>query len=238
MSSHSTTSHSSTLGESFVSIHETRTESFSSASHTHTHHHEIQEKADTTSSHDNEGEDEDAVLPRRIQLAARQSNLVSNLHTRLTTARFPDQIEGAGWKYGTENSTIKALTREWLHHYDWDAELAQLNSEFEHWTCNVNGLDIHYVRHDPWAAEEEERDEALAGQRTVNDKGEIIMPLLLIHGWPGSWYEFGKVLPLLKQRGRFQIIIPSLPGFGWSQGKEKKVLHLTKHSCQTIVSLM
>lgn len=234
MSSHSTTSHSSTLGESFVSIQQTRTESFSSESHTHTHtrHHEIQEKPDDTSETNDNDDEEDATLPRRIQLAARQSNLVSNLNTRLTTARFPDQIEGAGWKYGTENGTVKALAREWLHHYNWDTELAQLNSEFDHWTCNVNGLDIHYVRHDPWAAEEQERDEALAGQLTVNDKGEIIMPLLLIHGWPGSWYEFGKVLPLLKQRGRFQIIIPSLPGFGWSQGKKKKPppSHLTKHN--------
>ncbi|KAG0085494.1 hypothetical protein BGZ93_000651, partial [Podila epicladia] len=95
MSTHSTTSHSSTLGESFVSIQETRTESFSSESHTHTHthHHENQEKLDDIS---NDNDDEDATLPRRIQLAARQSNLVSNLHTRLTTARFPDQIEGAG----------------------------------------------------------------------------------------------------------------------------------------------
>lgn len=212
MTSHST-SHS-TLGESFVSIQETRTESFES--HTHHTHHELNEKPHATSGQD---DTEDVTLPRRIQLTARQSSLVSNLHTRLTGAQFPDQIEGAGWKYGTENSTLKALAREWLHHYNWDAELAKLN-EFEHWTCNVDGLDIHYVRHDPWAAEEEERDEALAGQRTVNDNGEIIMPLLLIHGWPGSWYEFGKVLPMLKQRSRFQIIIPSLPGFGWSQGKE------------------
>ncbi|KAG0025874.1 hypothetical protein BGZ81_006793 [Podila clonocystis] len=235
MSSHSTTSHS-TLGESFVSIHETKTESFSSESRTHTHTHELHEKIDTTSESNDEDE-EDATLPRRIQLAARQSNLVSNLHTRLTTARFPDQIEGAGWKYGTENSTVKALAREWLHHYNWDSELAQLNSEFEHWTCNVNGLDIHYVRHDPWAAEEEERDEALAGQRTVNDKGEIIMPLLLIHGWPGSWYEFGKVLPLLKQRGRFQIIIPSLPGFGWSQAPSTKGWG-TRAMAETLHNLM
>ncbi|KAG0074405.1 hypothetical protein BGZ93_004519, partial [Podila epicladia] len=63
------------------------------------------------------------------------------------------------------------------------------------------------------------------------------MPLLLIHGWPGSWYEFGKVLPLLKQRGRFQIIIPSLPGFGWSQAPSTKGWG-TRAMAETLHSLM
>ncbi|KAF9396801.1 epoxide hydrolase, partial [Podila epigama] len=211
------------LGDSFVSIHETTTRHSSVVSHHHHQHSQSESKekvildTDKDNENNNDKGEDDLTVPRRLELSARQSDLVAGLRARLATARFPDQIENAGWDYGSENGAIKALTREWLHHYDWDKELNVLNSDFEHWTCNVDGLDVHYVRHDPWAAEEEERDEALAGRRQVNDKGEIIMPLMLIHGWPGTWYEFVKVIPLLKERGRFQIIVPSLPGFGWSQ---------------------
>ncbi|ORZ26278.1 Alpha/Beta hydrolase protein [Lobosporangium transversale] len=160
----------------------------------------------------------DLNVPRRLKLSVRRTedraeatgategpgtdNFLSTLKARLAATEYPDEIESAGWGYGIDTKTVKMLTQEWLHHYNWEEQLEHLNRDFEHWTCRVNGLDIHYSK--------------------ANEKGEVIMPLLLIHGWPGSWYEFGKAIQLLKKRGRFQIIVPSLPGYGWSQAPSQK----------------
>lgn len=219
------------LEDSFVSIHEKTTSqtSFSTSTsasfhqehhHTHSHREQILDEKSVVE------EKDDPTVPRRIKLSARRTDLLPTLQTRLSQATFPDQIEAAGWSYGTETGLLKSLTREWLHSYDWEKELNHLNQDYDHWTCRVNGLDIHYVRHDPWAekvkdpvtGQETGEEVPWAGKAMVNEQGQIVMPLLLIHGWPGTWYEFGKAIQLLKKRGRFQIIVPSLPGFGWSQG--------------------
>lgn len=203
------------LEESFVSIHE------KDAGTTSNNAANISMKEEQENK---ENGHKDPARPRRIELSARRPNLIPTLQARLKEASYPDQIEAAGWAYGTENNTLKMLVHEWLHNYDWEKELDHLNRDYEHWTCRINGLDIHYVRHDPWAEPTEDPftgevlEGPFAGKTTVNEHGQIIMPLLLLHGWPGSWYEFGRVIPLLKKRGRFQIIVPSLPGFGWSQG--------------------
>ncbi|KAF8923692.1 epoxide hydrolase [Dissophora ornata] len=192
----------------------------------HPHHQQQQEEEEEEEKKENDEKlAVDPTVPRRLELSARDTKLLSTLETRLSETQYPDQIESAGWSYGMESNTLKMLVQEWKHHYDWQKELSQLNQDYEHWTCRVNGLDIHYVRHDPWAEPVEAGGEEAGpygGKRTVNDKGEIIMPLLLIHGWPGTWYEFGKAIQLLKKRGRFQIIVPSLPGFGWSQAPTQK----------------
>jgi microsomal epoxide hydrolase len=225
------------LEDSFITVHEKTTSqtSFSTSTSSsfhqgYTHTHSSKEQVlDGKSSAALEAEKDDPTVPRRMKLSARRTDLLPTLQTRLSQASFPDQIEAAGWSYGTETNLLKSLTREWLHNYDWEKELNQLNQDYDHWTCRINGLDIHYVRHDPWADKvkdpvsgvETGEEGPWAGKTMVNEDGQIVMPLLLIHGWPGTWYEFGKAIQLLKRRGRFQIIVPSLPGFGWSQGTKK-----------------
>ncbi|KAI1319444.1 epoxide hydrolase [Mortierella claussenii] len=185
----------------------------------------------------------DPAAPRRLELSAYESGLLPALKARLAEARYPDQIESAGWSYGIDSGTVKMLAQEWQHNYSWEKELDHLNRDFNHWTCRVNGLDIHYVRHDPWAepiqdpVTGETVESPHAGKAMVNENGEIIIPLLLIHGWPGSWYEFGKAIQLLKKRGRFQIIVPSLPGFGWSQAPTQKKFG-TRAMAKTLHDLM
>lgn len=217
---------SSTLEDSFVSVHEKTASASSDAAATFpASKNEDIDSVDADGEFEEDTKDEDDPgCPQRIELSALRSNLIPTLQARLARASYPQQLEAAGWEYGTESNILKMLTREWLHNYDWEKELGHLNRDYEHWTCRVNGLDIHYVRHDPWAelVEDPVTGEVLegpfAGKTMVNENGQIIMPLLLLHGWPGTWYEFGKAIQLLKKRGRFQIIVPSLPGFGWSQG--------------------
>ncbi|KAF9962125.1 hypothetical protein BGZ72_010049 [Mortierella alpina] len=218
---------SNTLEDSFVSVHEKAASSNSNADAAFLTP-EKEDRDDNDEYDEDMEEDEDPACPQRIELSATRPNMIPTLQARLTQASYPQQLEAAGWTYGTESNILKMLTREWLHNYDWEKELGHLNRDYEHWTCRINGLDLHYVRHDPWAelVEDPVTGEVLegpfAGKTMVNEKGEIIMPLLLLHGWPGSWYEFGKAIQLLKKRGRFQIIVPSLPGFGWSQAPYDK----------------
>ncbi|KAF9972743.1 hypothetical protein BGZ73_004060 [Actinomortierella ambigua] len=177
-----------------------------------------------------ENPEDDPTYPRRLLLESRRASLLSDLQQRLMTAQIPEQLEESGWDYGTERHVLKDLAREWLHDFDWEEELATLNDDFDHWTCEIDGINIHYVRYDPWAEENatsasgEIRENPFAGKthKMANKQGEVILPLLLIHGWPGSWYEFAKVIKLLQKRGRFQIIAPSLPGFGWSDAPKTK----------------
>jgi len=128
---------------------------------------------------------------------------LADLKARLARARFPDEIPGSGWTYGTSRAYLESLVRYWRDTFDWRAQERALN-RFEHYTTTIDGLKIHFVH-----------------QRS---KEPNALPLLIMHGWPGSFVEFAKVIePLtnpVSHGGRaedaFDIVAPSLPGFGFS----------------------
>lgn len=142
----------------------------------------------------------DAVRPFKIHV---DDAALRDLKERLARARFPDQIEGAGWDYGVDLNHLKELVAYWRTTYDWRAQERKLN-QFNHFKTNVDGLDVHFIH-----------------QRS---KEKNALPLVIIHGWPGSFYEFYKVIgPLTdpvahggKAEDAFHVVIPSLPGFGFS----------------------
>ncbi len=111
----------------------------------------------------------------------------------LSAVQFPEAPEHAAWSYGTDLDYMKELVAYWRHKFDWRNAEATLN-QFDQFTANVNGTDIHFIH-----------------QRSENPDAT---PLLLIHGWPDSFYRFYKVIPLLTDK--FHVIVPSLPGFGFS----------------------
>jgi microsomal epoxide hydrolase len=86
---------------------------------------------------------------------------------------------------------LQDLIQYWLTSYDWRKWEAQLNS-LPQYTQTIQGINLQYV-HQPSANKD-------------------AVPLLLLHGWPGSFFEFYKLIPLLKASGRFHIVAPSLPG--------------------------
>lgn len=88
---------------------------------------------------------------------------------------------------------LQDFIKYWITAYDWRKWEAQLNS-MQQYTTTINGINLHFV-HEP-----------------SNNKDAV--PLLLLHGWPGSYLEFYKLIPLLKASGRFHIVAPSLPGRG------------------------
>jgi microsomal epoxide hydrolase len=103
-------------------------------------------------------------------------------------------MEGTGWEYGTPVPYLRELVSYWLEQYDWRAEEARLN-ELAHFTTSIDGQSIHFVH-----------------QRSGRDEA---VPIILIHGWPGSVVEFQEVIPLLAED--LHVVAPSLPGYGFSE---------------------
>jgi microsomal epoxide hydrolase len=130
-------------------------------------------------------------------------DILADLRARLARARWPDHIPGAGWRYGTDPAYINQLAEYWRDRYDWRAQEARLNT-FRHFSVPLHGIDLHFI-HQPGV-------------------GPAPLPLLLLHGWPGSVWEFHKLIPLLTDPGAsggaaedaFTVVAPSLPGYGFS----------------------
>ncbi len=128
---------------------------------------------------------------------------LEDLKMRLTLTRWPDEVEGAGWDYGSSLGYMKELTQYWLNDFDWRKQEAMLNA-FPQFKTEIDGMNLHFIH--------------------VKGKGKNPTPLLLVHGWPDSFYRFYKIIPMLtdpekfggKAEDSFDVIIPSIPGFGFS----------------------
>ena len=128
---------------------------------------------------------------------------IADLRDRLARARFPDQAPGDAWAYGTDVAYLRGLAEYWRSDFDWRAEEAALNA-FPQFRVPLDGVDLHYLH--------------------VPGVGPDPMPLLLLHGWPGSVFEFLEFIPRLTDPARFggdardafTVVAPSLPGYGLS----------------------
>jgi epoxide hydrolase len=130
------------------------------------------------------------LTPFTIEVA---DDELSDLRGRLQSARWPDEFAGAGWDYGTDQAALRSLVDRWRDGYDWRATEAELN-DWGSFITTAAGQRVHLL-HVPSA-----------------DDGAI--PLVLVHGWPGSIVEFLDVLPLLRER--FHVVVFSMPGYGFS----------------------
>jgi microsomal epoxide hydrolase len=123
-----------------------------------------------------------------------EQNILDDLRYRLEHTRWPDEAPNAKWQYGTSLGYMKKLASHWLNAYDWRKHEAELN-KLPQFTADIDGTAVHFV-HQP-----------------SNNPDAI--PLLLVHGWPDSFYRYHKVLPLLKDK--FHVVVPSMPGTGFSE---------------------
>ena len=135
--------------------------------------------------------------------------VLSDVTTRIRNTRWPPQAPGTAWAQGTDLDYLKRLLSYWADGFDWRAQERRLN-EFDQFTTNIDGLRIHFIHQK---------------SRVPN-----AMPLVLTHGWPGSIYEFHKIIgPLtdpVKYGGRaedaFTVVAISLPGFGFSEHPKER----------------
>ncbi|KAL7736855.1 hypothetical protein ACLKA6_015689 [Drosophila palustris] len=145
-----------------------------------------------------------AVLPYDISVAP---ELIADLKTQLDRPlKLQEPLEGVGFEYGFNANELKKVVKYWRESYltKWN-EREQFLKKFNHFQTEIQGLKIHFIHVKPNKAE-----------------GKKVVPLLLMHGWPGSVREFYELLPLLttgndKSDYVFEVIAPSLPGYGWSQ---------------------
>jgi pimeloyl-ACP methyl ester carboxylesterase len=123
-----------------------------------------------------------------------EDEVLDDLRERLVRTRFADPFEDPKWEYGMPVAAVRALVEYWRDEYDWRAEEARLN-QFDHFRTKIDGQSIHFLH-----------------ARTENPDA---LPLLLMHGWPGSIVEFLNVIPRLSDE--FHVVVPSLPGYGFSE---------------------
>ncbi len=140
------------------------------------------------------------IEPFRIDVPQRD---LDDLAARLSAIRWPDEVTGAGTDYGMPLGVVQRLAEHWRTGYDWRAHEAQLN-EFPQYRTAIDGQTIHFLH--------------------VRSPEPDALPLLLLHGWPGSVLEFARMIgPLTDPRAHgadpahaFHVVVPSLPGYGFS----------------------
>ncbi len=128
---------------------------------------------------------------------------IADLRERLARTRFPDAAPGEPWAYGASVDYMRDLVAYWRDGFDWRAQEARLNA-FPQFKQSRDDIDLHVLH--------------------VPGKGPKPMPLLLLHGWPGSVFEFLDFIPRLTDPAAFggdpadafTVVAPSLPGYGLS----------------------
>jgi pimeloyl-ACP methyl ester carboxylesterase len=140
------------------------------------------------------------IEPFRIDVP--QGDL-DDLAARLAATRWPGELAGVGTQYGMPLGTVQKLAERWQTGYDWREHEARLN-EFPQYTTTIEGQNIHFLH--------------------IRSAEKGAVPLLLLHGWPGSVLEFDQMIgPLTDPRAHggdparaFDVVVPSLPGYGFS----------------------
>ena len=132
---------------------------------------------------------------------------VERLYDKIRDTRHPakDVVPGAGEDYGMPTAWAQDITDYWVRNYEWRFAQTRMN-KFSHFKTTIEDLDIHFIHQ-------------------KSSKPDAI-PILLIHGWPGSFHEFSEVIdPLYKGNDSgpsFHCIVPSLPGFCFSSPPQRK----------------
>ncbi|CAE6431114.1 unnamed protein product [Rhizoctonia solani] len=136
------------------------------------------------------------IKPFKVNLSSR----VSRLKELVKSTKLPETSVLGQAGAGMDLAWLKDRQKEWLGKYDWEKEQSAMN-KFNHSTVDIGNLTVHFIH-----------------QRSSNPNA---IPLLLTHGWPGSFHEFQEVIGPLSNPGSdsntsFHVVVPSLPGFGFT----------------------
>jgi epoxide hydrolase len=131
-----------------------------------------------------------AIRPFRVDVP--QADL-DDLRARLAAARWPSELPGVGWTRGVPLNYLLELADHWANRYDWRGTEARLNS-VPQFVTEIDGTTVHFLH--------------------VRSARTDALPLLMIHGWPGTAADYLDVIEPLADE--FDLVIPSVPGFGFS----------------------
>mgnify|MGYP001403921897 CR=1 FL=1 len=147
------------------------------------------------------------IKPFKVEIS--EENL-QNIYSKVKNYSWHEIPDDGGWDYGTNLDYMKEFSNYWTNKFDWKKTEEKIN-KFKNFKSNIDGIDIHFIH---------EKGSGL------NSK-----PLLLSHGWPGSIVEFLHIIDQLahpekyggKEEDAFDVVIPSLPGFGFSGRPSKPI---------------
>jgi pimeloyl-ACP methyl ester carboxylesterase len=130
------------------------------------------------------------IKPFHVSIPDKQ---IADLKLRLQHTRWPDEPENSGWSLGTNLAYMKSFSDYWASSYDWSKAEAEINA-LPNFKATIDQIDLHFI-HYP-------------------SKNKAATPLLLLHGWPDSFYRYHKVIAPLSED--FHVVVPSMPGTGFS----------------------
>ena len=145
------------------------------------------------------------IKPFKVEIS--EENL-QNIYSKVKNYQWHEMPDDGGWDYGTNLDYMKSFSKYWVEKYDWKKTEEKIN-KYKNFKSNIEGIDIHFIHE--------------------KGSGSNPKPLLLSHGWPGSIVEFLDIIDQLahpekfggKEEDAFDVVLPSLPGFGFS-GRPKR----------------
>ena len=140
------------------------------------------------------------IKPFKINITDKE---LKNIYIKVKNYPWHEMPEDGGWEYGSNLNYMKEISNYWINDFDWRKHESEIN-KFSNFTTNIDDIAIHFIHE--------------------KGSGNSPMPLLLMHGWPGSIVEFLHIIEKLahpekfggKEEDAFDVIVPSLPGFGFS----------------------
>ena len=147
------------------------------------------------------------IKPFKVDIS--EENL-QNIYSKVKNYHWHEMPDDGGWNYGTNLEYMKDFSKYWGEKFDWRKTEKKIN-KFKNFKSNINGVDIHFIHE--------------------KGSGSNPKPLLLSHGWPGSIVEFLHIIDQLahpekfggKEEDAFDVVVPSLPGFGFSGRPSKPI---------------
>ena len=131
------------------------------------------------------------------------NKIIKDINTKVANFPWHEMPDDGGWNYGTNLDYMKEISNYWVNKFNWRKTEEKIN-KFQNFKTNIDGIDIHFIHE--------------------KGSGSNPKPLLLSHGWPGSIIEFLHIIDQLahpekfggKEEDAFDVVVPSLPGFGFS----------------------
>jgi len=147
------------------------------------------------------------IKPFKVEIS--EENL-QNIYSKVKNYSWHEMPDDGGWDYGTNLDYMKEFSNYWVNKFDWRKTEEKIN-KFKNFKSNIDDIDIHFIHE--------------------KGSGSNPKPLLLSHGWPGSIVEFLHIIDQLahpekfggKEEDAFDVIVPSLPGFGFSDRPSRPI---------------
>ena len=135
---------------------------------------------------------------------------LQNIYSKVKNYPWHEMPDDGGWAYGANLDYMKDFSNYWINKFDWRKTEQKIN-KFKNFKTNIDGIDIHFIHE--------------------KGSGPNPKPLLLSHGWPGSIFEFLHIIDQLahpekfggNKEDSFDVIVPSLPGYGFSGRPSKPI---------------